>query len=56
MPSLRPLVTGSAVLILGAIFVLVALAFAPYVNEVIQEISNGIAEAKSLDCLGRALD
>ena len=41
------LVTGSAVLILGAIFFLVALAFAPYVSEVIQGISNGIAEAKS---------
>ena len=40
-------VTGSAVLILGAVFVLVALAFAPYVTEVIQAISNGIAEAKS---------
>ena len=40
-------VTGSAVLVLGAVVVLVALAFAPYVGEVIQGISNGIAEAKS---------
>jgi predicted PurR-regulated permease PerM len=40
-------VTGSAVLVLGAVVALVALAFAPYVSEVIQGISSGIAEAKT---------
>jgi predicted PurR-regulated permease PerM len=40
-------VTGSAVLVLGAVVVLVAFAFVPYVSDVIEGISNGIAEAKS---------
>src|SRR4029453_1443435 len=40
-------VTGSAVLILGAIVVLVGLAFAPHVAEIVQGISSGIAQAKS---------
>ena len=41
-------VTGSAVLILGAVTVLVAVAFAPHVAELVQGMSAGLSEAKSV--------
>jgi predicted PurR-regulated permease PerM len=40
-------VTGSAVLVLGAVVVLVGLAFAPHVADIVQGISSGVAETKS---------